>query len=169
VNLGPGERFARRQGRAGGNCSVFNPPSLRLYVELCAYSPHLSGILTSNPGMIDSLMDSLVLDKLPTRENMHQRLAGVVPRRRRHRPDLAQFKNDEQLCVGVRDILGKDDIEATTGALSDIAETSLTQIAAREFERLSARFGKPQVPKAAAPAALPMGHPGALGKFGGGK
>ena len=37
----------------------FNPPSLRLYVELCAYSPYLSGILTSNPGMIDGLMDSL--------------------------------------------------------------------------------------------------------------
>ena len=44
----------------------FNPPSLRLYVELCAYSPHLSGILTSNPGMLDGLMDSLVLDRLPT-------------------------------------------------------------------------------------------------------
>ena len=44
----------------------FNPPSLQLYVRLCASSPYLSGILTSNPGMIDELMDSLVLDKLPT-------------------------------------------------------------------------------------------------------
>ena len=39
----------------------FNPPSLRLYVELCASSPYLSEILTSNPGMIDELMDSLLL------------------------------------------------------------------------------------------------------------
>ena len=54
----------------------FNPPSLRLYVELCAYSPYLSGILTSNPGMIDSLMDSLVFDKLPTRESRQHR--GVL-------------------------------------------------------------------------------------------
>ena len=32
-----------------------------------AYSPHLSNILISNPGMIDGLMDSLVLDRLPPR------------------------------------------------------------------------------------------------------
>ncbi|MCH7511163.1 MAG: bifunctional [glutamate--ammonia ligase]-adenylyl-L-tyrosine phosphorylase/[glutamate--ammonia-ligase] adenylyltransferase, partial [Chloroflexi bacterium] len=43
----------------------FNRPTLRLYVELCASSPFLSSVLTSNPGMIDELMDSLVLDKLP--------------------------------------------------------------------------------------------------------
>ena len=30
----------------------FNPPTLRLYVELCSSSPFLSEILTSNPGMI---------------------------------------------------------------------------------------------------------------------
>ena len=96
----------------------FNPPSLRLYVELCAYSPHLSGILTSNPGMIDSLMDSLVLDKLPTRENMQQTLAELCRAAEDIDPILHSFKNDQQLCVGVRDILGKEDIQATTGALS---------------------------------------------------
>ncbi len=44
----------------------FNPPSLALYVELCATSPFLCDILTGNPGMIDELLDSLLLDKLPT-------------------------------------------------------------------------------------------------------
>ncbi len=43
----------------------FNPPTLRLYVELCSSSQYLSGILTSNPGMLDELMDGLLLDKLP--------------------------------------------------------------------------------------------------------
>ena len=110
----------------------FNPPSLRLYVELCAYSPYLSGILTSNPGMIDGLMDSLVLDKLPTRENMQQTLAELCRAAEDVDPILQSFKNDQQLCVGVRDILGKDDVQATTGTLSDIAESCLGQIAARE-------------------------------------
>ena len=36
----------------------FNPPSLRLYVELCATSQFLSEILINNPGMIDDLIDS---------------------------------------------------------------------------------------------------------------
>ena len=60
----------------------FNPPSLRLYVELCAYSPYLCGILTSNPGMIDGLMDSLVLDKLPTRESLRRRSPSCAAGRR---------------------------------------------------------------------------------------
>ena len=107
-----------------------NPPSLRLYVELCAYSPYLSGILTSNPGMIDGLMDSLVLDKLPTRENMERELTELCLAAEDIGPILQSFKNDQQLCVGVRDILGKEDIQATTGALSDIAEACLARIAA---------------------------------------
>ena len=41
----------------------FNPPSLRLYVELCATSQFLSEILINNPGMIDDLVDSLVVDR----------------------------------------------------------------------------------------------------------
>ena len=44
----------------------FNPPTLRLYVELCSSSQYLSAILTSNPGMLDELLDGLLLDKLPT-------------------------------------------------------------------------------------------------------
>jgi [glutamine synthetase] adenylyltransferase / [glutamine synthetase]-adenylyl-L-tyrosine phosphorylase len=145
----------------------FNPPSLRMYVELCAYSPHLSGILTSNPGMIDSLMDSLVLDKLPTLENMRQRLAELCRAAEDIDPILHSFKNDEQLCVGVRDILGKEDIQATTGALSDIAETCLTQIAAQEYQRLVDRLGQPQIGagrRAGQPCEMVI--PG-LGKFGG--
>lgn len=145
----------------------FNPPSLRLYVELCAYSPHLSGILTSNPGMIDSLMDSLVLDKLPTQESMRRRLDDLCYAAEDIDPILYSFKNDQQLCVGVRDILGKEDVQATTGALSDIAEACVGQIAAREYQRLVARFGQPQVvdgrhsPRACRMVIL------ALGKFGG--
>jgi glutamate-ammonia-ligase adenylyltransferase len=122
----------------------FNPPSLRLYVELCAYSPYLSGILTSNPGMIDSLMDSLVLDKLPTREGLGRALAELCRAAEDPDPILQSFKNDQQLCVGVRDILGKDDVQATTGALSDVAESCLAMIAEWEEQRLVARFGRPR-------------------------
>src|SRR5262249_7025873 len=39
----------------------FNAPSLKLYVDLCAWSQFLSEILINNPGMVDELLDSLVL------------------------------------------------------------------------------------------------------------
>ncbi|MBN2580540.1 MAG: hypothetical protein JXB10_16265 [Pirellulales bacterium] len=123
----------------------FNPPSLQLYVELCADSPFLSGILVSNPGMIDSLMDSLVLDKLPTRQWLTQTLGELCHAAEDIEPILHSFKNDQQLCVGVRDILGKEDVSAVTGALSDIAEVCLAEIAAREYARMVARFGVPRV------------------------
>jgi glutamate-ammonia-ligase adenylyltransferase len=145
----------------------FNPPSLRLYVELCAYSPYLSGILTSNPGMIDGLMDSLVLDKLPTRETMERELTELCRAAEDIDPILQSFKNDQQLCVGVRDILGKQDIQATTGALSDIAEACLARIAEREYGRLVARLGRPTITegrRSGKPCEMVIL---ALGKFGG--
>jgi glutamate-ammonia-ligase adenylyltransferase len=145
----------------------FNPPSLRLYVELCAYSPHLSGILTSNPGMLDGLMDSLVLDRLPAHESLRETLAELCWAAEDIEPILHSFKNDQQLRVGVRDLLGKEDIQATTGVLSDIAEVCLAQIAAAEYQKLVAKFGRPQIGEGNR-----KGEPCdmailALGKFGG--
>ena len=121
----------------------FNPPSLRLYVELCAYSPHLSGILTSNPGMLDGLMDSLVLDRLPSREGLQETLKELCWAAEDIEPILHSFKNDQQLRVGVRDLLGKEDIQATTGVLSDIAEVCLAQIAAAEYQKLIGQVRPP--------------------------
>ena len=145
----------------------FNPPSLRLYVELCAYSPHLSNILISNPGMIDGLMDSLVLDRLPSREGLRETLKELCWAAEDIEPILHSFKNDQQLRVGVRDLLGKEDLQATTGVLSDIAEVCLAQIAAAEYQKLVAKFGRPQIgegPRQSEPCDMVIL---AMGKFGG--
>jgi glutamate-ammonia-ligase adenylyltransferase len=68
---------------------------------------------------------------------------------------LHSFKNAQQLRVGVRDILGKEMIEATTGALSDIAETCLAIIAKLEREKLIAKFGEPLTESPAPPDDAP--------------
>lgn len=123
----------------------FNQPSLKLYVELCAYSPYLCGLLTSNPGMVDGLMDSLVLDKLPERDTLHKTLAALCHAAEDIEPILHSFKNDQQLRVGVRDLLGKEDIAATTSALSDIAEACLDQVARHHWQRLIEKLGRPTI------------------------
>ncbi len=123
----------------------FNPPSLMLYVDVCAYSPYLSSILTTNPGMIDSLMDSLALDRLPSPEWLNETLTQLCRESEDIDLILYSFKNDQQLCVGVRDILGKEDVQAVTGALSDVAQACLGQIASREYAQLVTRFGIPRV------------------------
>jgi glutamate-ammonia-ligase adenylyltransferase len=144
----------------------FNPPSLRLCVAMCAYSDYLSSILTTNPGMLDSLMDSLVLDRIPTPETLHRTLAELCWAAEDIDPILHSFKNDQQLCVGVRDVLGKEDLLATTAALSHIAETCLAQIAAAEYDRLVGKFGVPTIadgPKAGQPCELLLLGMGKLG------
>ncbi len=123
----------------------FNPPTLQLFVRLCAYSPYLAGILTSNPGMIDGLMDSLVLDKLPRRDFLRQTLSELCHGAEDLEPILHSFKNDQHLRVGVRDLLGKEDIQQTVRALTDIAETCLEQVILREWKKLVAQWGRPMV------------------------
>jgi glutamate-ammonia-ligase adenylyltransferase len=58
-------------------------------------------------------------------------------------PILYSFHDKEILRIGVRDILGKDDIQATTAALSDVAETILGQIAVLQQGPMTKRFGVP--------------------------
>jgi glutamate-ammonia-ligase adenylyltransferase len=123
----------------------FNPPTLHLYVELCSSSQYLSGILTSHPGMLDELLDSLLLDKLPDSDRLEATLAELCRGAEDIEPSLHSFKNAQQLRVGVRDILGKEKIEATTGALSDIAQACLRQITCQEHEKLVAKFGEPTI------------------------
>ena len=121
----------------------FNPPTLHLYVRLCASSPYLSEILTSNPGMIDELMDSLVLNRLPSRDALEQTLTELCRGAKDTDPILHSFKNSQHLRVGVRDILGKEGIEATTGALGNVAEVCLRRIALSAYDRLKERYGEP--------------------------
>jgi len=120
-------------------------PSLKLYVRLCASSPYLSGILTSNPGMIDELMDSLVLDRLPSHASLAEELHALCRGAEDLEPILHSFKSFQHLRVGVRDILGKDDLRDCHRALSDIAEVCLQQIAEREFQQMVSKYGMPMM------------------------
>jgi len=137
----------------------FNPPTLHLYVELCSSSQYLSGILTSNPGMLDELLDSLLLDRLPQPQMLDETLSDLCRGAEDTEPALHSFKNAQQLRVGVRDILG--------GALSDIAQACLKQIAGHEYERLVAKFGTPTVGEGDEAGQVCELAIVAMGKFGG--
>jgi glutamate-ammonia-ligase adenylyltransferase len=120
-----------------------NQPSLELYVDLCAWSQFLSEILITNPGMIDELLDSLVLNQPRTAEDLRQELAELCRGAADLDPILHSFQNKELLRIGVSDILEKDTIQATAAALSDLAETLLIRIASLQEAPLVKRFGVP--------------------------
>ena len=145
----------------------FNPPSLKLYVELCAWSQFLSGILINNPGMIDELLDSLVLNQPRSAEELREELTTLCRGAADPVPILHSFQDTEYLRIGVRDILGKDSIRETTAALSDLAETILRQIATLQVPPLEKRFGIPHLsegPRAGQPSRFALLG---LGKLGG--
>lgn len=121
----------------------FNPPSLRLYVDLCAWSQFLSELLIKNPGMIDELVDSLVLNRPRTLAEMREELAMLCRNAEDTDLILHSFREKELLRIGVNDILGKDELRTTLRALSDLAEAILGQIADMEWKALVERFGPP--------------------------
>jgi glutamate-ammonia-ligase adenylyltransferase len=150
--------LSRVSDSLGGKAALWelfsaNRPSLNLYVTLCAACPYLAGVLTSNPGMIDELLDSLLVEHLPTLSMLEETLAELCRGAEDLEPILHSFKNSQHLRVGVRDVLGKDDVRATHAALSDIAEACLKQIAASEYTNLVEKFGEPtiQIPSESEP------------------
>jgi glutamate-ammonia-ligase adenylyltransferase len=145
----------------------FNAPSLKLYVDLCAWSQFLSEILINNPGMIDELLDSLVLNQPRTAAQLREELVGLCRGAADLEPILHSFQDKELLRIGVRDILGKDTIQETTAALSDLAETILCQLATLQQPPLAKRFGISYLeegPRAGQPSRFVLL---ALGKLGG--
>jgi glutamate-ammonia-ligase adenylyltransferase len=123
----------------------FNPPSLKLYVDLCASSEFLSEVLINNPGMIDELLDSLVLNQPRTALELRKELADLCRGASDPEPILHSFQDKELLRIGVRDILGKGSIRETLADLSDLAETILSQIAQTQETMAFERFGIPSL------------------------
>ena len=112
-------------------------------MDLCAWSQFLSEILIRNPGMIDELLDSLVLNQPRSLEDLSEELAELCHGAADPDPILHSFKDKELLRIGVRDILGKDTIRETTVALSDLAEAILVQTALLQSPPLLKHFGVP--------------------------
>jgi [glutamine synthetase] adenylyltransferase / [glutamine synthetase]-adenylyl-L-tyrosine phosphorylase len=127
----------------------FNPPSLRLYVELCSSSQFLSEILINNPGMIDDLVDSLVVDRPVTGEAIKAELAGLCKGAEDLAPILWSFRNKEWVRIGTRDILGREPVREVTRELADLAEAIVTQAAGDQWDRRAAKFGTPRGPDGA--------------------
>jgi [glutamine synthetase] adenylyltransferase / [glutamine synthetase]-adenylyl-L-tyrosine phosphorylase len=123
-----------------------NPPTLKLYVELCAGSPFLSGLLINNPGMIDELLDSLVLNQPRTAEELRAELAELCRGASDPEPILHSFQDKEFLRIGVGDLLGKADVRDTTAALSDVAETLLDRVVELVEPEVRERWGVPVFP-----------------------
>src|SRR5262249_46324999 len=140
---------------------------LKLYVDLCAWSEFLSEILINNPGMIDELLDTLVLNQPRTAEELRAELANLCRGAADLEPILHSFQDKELLRIGVRDVLGKDSIQGRPAGRGNLAGTIFLQIAAVQYPPLEKRFGVPYLAegeRAGQPSRFALL---ALGKLGG--
>ncbi len=122
------------------------PACLQLYVELCASSHFLSSLLVNNPGMIDELLDSLVMHALRPRSELQTELEELCRGAVDCEPILHSFQDKELLRIGVGDLLGYYPIRQTAAALTDLAEVILQQIVRLAEAEVQPRWGTPQRP-----------------------
>ncbi|MBX6311704.1 MAG: bifunctional [glutamate--ammonia ligase]-adenylyl-L-tyrosine phosphorylase/[glutamate--ammonia-ligase] adenylyltransferase, partial [Isosphaeraceae bacterium] len=122
----------------------FNPPTLRLYVELCAQSQFLSEILINNPGMIDDLMDSLLVDRPQAASAIQAELAELCRGAEDLAPILLGFRNKEWVRIGTRDILRREPIRDVTRELADVAQAIVGAVARDHWRRQVRRRGIPR-------------------------
>ena len=118
-------------------------PTMELMVRLCATTPYLSGILTNNPGMIDELIDSLLMNRMPSAQRLDAHSIAVCRGANDIERILWTFKNSAHLNIGVRDILGKDTLEATHQSIGDTAEACIRRMIEHEQESLANQYGDP--------------------------
>ncbi|MGI9471501.1 MAG: glutamate-ammonia-ligase adenylyltransferase [Rubripirellula sp.] len=138
-------------------------PTMELMVRLCATTPYLSGILTNNPGMIDELIDSLLMNRLPSAQRLDAHSIEVCRGAADIERILHSFKNSAHLNIGVRDMLGKETLEATHQAIGDTAEACVRRMIEHEQEVLASQYGDPVDSEGNPAELLTLG----LGKLGG--
>jgi [glutamine synthetase] adenylyltransferase / [glutamine synthetase]-adenylyl-L-tyrosine phosphorylase len=121
-------------------------PAMSLFIRLCACSPYLTGILVRNPGMIDELIDSLILDRLPSESWLEASSVELCRTAADVRTVLQGFKNGAHLQIGVRDCLGKESLEATHASLAATAEAVVRRASEAVLRNLADQFGDPVTP-----------------------
>lgn len=121
------------------------PPTLKMFVRLCAAGIYLVDILTGSPGMIDELMDALVLNRPPRFDELRATAHALCTGAEDIDPILQNFKRMAHLRIGILDILGKESIRDTHRCLSDTAEVCLGETIDFELEQLFSKYGRPVV------------------------
>jgi glutamate-ammonia-ligase adenylyltransferase len=103
--------------------------------------------------MIDELLDSLLIARMPDLATLEASLAELTRGAEDRDPILHSFKASQHLTIGVRDILGKDDVQVTHADLADVAEVCLRQIMDSESAKLIEKRGEPQIGE---PSSVPL-------------
>ncbi|MEQ1902881.1 MAG: bifunctional [glutamate--ammonia ligase]-adenylyl-L-tyrosine phosphorylase/[glutamate--ammonia-ligase] adenylyltransferase [Pirellulaceae bacterium] len=119
--------------------------ALQLFVRMCAAAEYLTSILRNNPGMIDELVDALLMEELPSRSWLANYLSELMAGATQLDPIIHRFKQAQHLRVGIRDLVGQESTEQINLALSNIAEVCLETVSRFCYDAMVAKAGVPMI------------------------
>lgn len=120
-----------------------NPKAIEPLVALSSYSDHLIRLLVNDPGVIDFLLGTRILEEESSRDNIIKALGKFINVNPDFFEAVQRFKNGELLRIGLRDTLGLAGIAEVTRELSSVAEAVLERLYERCRKEHEIRYGKP--------------------------
>ncbi|RJP14002.1 MAG: bifunctional [glutamate--ammonia ligase]-adenylyl-L-tyrosine phosphorylase/[glutamate--ammonia-ligase] adenylyltransferase [Candidatus Abyssobacteria bacterium SURF_5] len=142
-----------------------SPKSIELFVALASYSDYLIRLFVNDPGVLDFLMSTRILEEESSRELIDRALGKFLEINPNFYESIQRFKNGEILRIGLRDILGLADIAEVIRELSSVAEVMLERVYRQCLAEELARFGQPRADDNRPATLAILG----LGKLGGGE
>jgi glutamate-ammonia-ligase adenylyltransferase len=139
------------------------PKSIELFVALSSYSDYLIRLFVNDPGVLDFLLSTRILEEESSHAHMDKALGKFLEINPNFYESVQRFKNGEILRIGLRDILGLADLPEVTRELSSVAEVMLARVYQRCLAEEVERYGEPRAADGG-PAVMAIL---ALGKFGG--
>ena len=120
-----------------------NTKCIELLVTLSSYSDHLIRLLINDPGVIDFLLSTRMLEE----ESSYALIDKALTKFLNINPDfyesIQRFKNGEILRISLRNILGLATIAEVTHELSSVAEVMLARVYNHCLEEHIIRYGQP--------------------------
>ncbi len=119
------------------------PQFLDLLAKIVGSTPRLASYLARNPAILDALLDTEFLSRLPSRPELDAGFAKVTQGDYEDVLDGARrFAREAIFRVGVQIVEGAATAEAAGPALADIAETVIAGLLPRVEEELAAGAGR---------------------------
>ncbi|MGD9600177.1 MAG: bifunctional [glutamate--ammonia ligase]-adenylyl-L-tyrosine phosphorylase/[glutamate--ammonia-ligase] adenylyltransferase [Gammaproteobacteria bacterium] len=131
-----------------------NPAALQRLVDLCGASAWIARQLTTNPILLDELLDDRVLFAPPLRTVLENQLDEALANSaedglERVMEVLRVFKHQQVLRVAASDLMAAFPIAAVSNHLTWVAEVLIDRARAVAWQELTARHGRPTVHRGA--------------------
>jgi glutamate-ammonia-ligase adenylyltransferase len=122
-----------------------NPALLSLIVTIMSAAPRLADIIAAKPHVFDGMLDRRVLDEMPMREDLSQRLDDFLSTARHYEDRLDRlriFASEQRFLIGIRLLTGVIDGAETGRALTDLAEILISATLSAVTQEICALHGE---------------------------